>query len=140
MFQEHNDLPWQGGSPGLAQQTMSLASEDLSEEERSIFQPFTRESLAAIEQRIAVEHAKQKELEKKRAEGEVSLVACIPSCFVVCKAHKFCYIMSYTRKPCGEPIGYATIVQDPGVFSWLKNNTQQSLRQRSQESFHCFWN
>lgn len=51
---------------------MSLASEDLSEEERSIFQPFTRESLAAINQRIAQENAKQKELEKKRAEGEVS--------------------------------------------------------------------
>lgn len=71
LFQEHNDLPWRGGSPGLAQQTMSLASEDLSEEERSIFQPFTRESLAAINQRIAQENAKQKELEKKRAEGEV---------------------------------------------------------------------
>ncbi|XP_054288733.1 sodium channel protein para-like isoform X6 [Macrosteles quadrilineatus] len=50
---------------------MSIASEDVSEEERSLFQPFTRESLAAIEARIAAEHAKQKELEKKRAEGEV---------------------------------------------------------------------
>ncbi|XP_043259145.1 sodium channel protein para [Colletes gigas] len=40
------------------------------EEERSLFRPFTRESLAAIEARIAKEHAKQKELEKKRAENE----------------------------------------------------------------------
>ncbi|XP_076621090.1 sodium voltage-gated channel paralytic isoform X34 [Colletes latitarsis] len=40
------------------------------EEERSLFRPFTRESLAAIEARIAKEHAKQKELEKKRAESE----------------------------------------------------------------------
>lgn len=43
-----------------------------SEEERSIFRPFTRESIAAIETRIAEEYAKQKELEKKRAEGEVT--------------------------------------------------------------------
>lgn len=50
---------------------MSDASDSLSEEERSLFRPFTRESLAAIETRIAEEHAKQKELEKKRAEGEV---------------------------------------------------------------------
>lgn len=52
---------------------MSVASEDISEEERSLFRPFTRESLQAIEARIAQEYAKQKELEKKRAEGEVSL-------------------------------------------------------------------
>ena len=50
---------------------MSVASDSLSEEEHSIFHPFTRESLQAIEARIAEEHAKQKELEKKRAEGEV---------------------------------------------------------------------
>ncbi|GLH13424.1 Uncharacterized protein GBIM_17994, partial [Gryllus bimaculatus] len=50
---------------------MSEDSDSLSEEERSLFRPFTRESLAAIEQRIAEEYAKQKELEKKRAEGEV---------------------------------------------------------------------
>lgn len=46
-------------------------SDALSEEERSLFRPFTRESLTEIEARIAEEHAKQKELEKKRAEGEV---------------------------------------------------------------------
>ncbi|XP_012272837.1 sodium channel protein para isoform X4 [Orussus abietinus] len=50
---------------------MSEDSNSVSEEERSLFRPFTRESLAAIETRIAEEHAKQKELEKKRAEGEV---------------------------------------------------------------------
>ncbi|XP_076238669.1 sodium voltage-gated channel paralytic isoform X6 [Calliopsis andreniformis] len=44
-------------------------SDSVSEEERTSFRPFTRESLAAIEARIAEEHAKQKELEKKRAEG-----------------------------------------------------------------------
>ncbi|XP_076763437.1 sodium voltage-gated channel paralytic isoform X22 [Xylocopa sonorina] len=48
---------------------MSEDSDSVSEEERSLFRPFTRESLAAIEARIAEEHAKQKELEKKR-EGE----------------------------------------------------------------------
>ncbi|XP_050562496.1 sodium channel protein para isoform X35 [Spodoptera frugiperda] len=50
---------------------MSEDLDSISEEERSLFRPFTRESLAAIEARIAEEHAKQKELEKKRAEGEV---------------------------------------------------------------------
>lgn len=50
---------------------MSEDSDSISEEERSLFRPFTRESLAAIEARIAEEYAKQKELEKKRAEGEV---------------------------------------------------------------------
>ncbi|KAJ8923861.1 hypothetical protein NQ315_010443 [Exocentrus adspersus] len=49
---------------------MSVASDSFSEEEVSLFRPFTRESLAAIEARIAEEYAKQKELEKKRAEGE----------------------------------------------------------------------
>ncbi|XP_026827717.1 sodium channel protein para isoform X17 [Ooceraea biroi] len=50
---------------------MSEDSDSISEEERSLFRPFTRESLAAIEARIAEEEAKQRELEKKRAEGEV---------------------------------------------------------------------
>ncbi|XP_024936090.1 sodium channel protein para isoform X10 [Cephus cinctus] len=49
---------------------MSEDSDSISEQERSLFRPFTRESLAAIESRIAEEYAKQKELEKKRAEGE----------------------------------------------------------------------
>ncbi|XP_015185094.1 PREDICTED: sodium channel protein para isoform X1 [Polistes dominula] len=49
---------------------MSEESDSITEEERSLFRPFTRESLTAIEARIAEEHAKQKELEKKRAEGE----------------------------------------------------------------------
>lgn len=55
---------------------MSEDSDSVSEEERSLFRPFTRESLAAIEARIAEEHAKQKELEKKRAEGEVRTRPC----------------------------------------------------------------
>ncbi|XP_055696013.1 sodium channel protein para isoform X46 [Lutzomyia longipalpis] len=49
---------------------MTEDSNSSSEEERSLFRPFTRESLAAIEARIAEETAKLKELEKKRAEGE----------------------------------------------------------------------
>uniref|UniRef100_T1GPH1 Uncharacterized protein n=1 Tax=Megaselia scalaris TaxID=36166 RepID=T1GPH1_MEGSC len=50
---------------------MTEDSDSISEEERSLFRPFTRESLVAIEARIADEQAKQKELERKRAEGEV---------------------------------------------------------------------
>lgn len=50
---------------------MSDDSSSLLEEERSLFRPFTRESLLAIEARIADELEKQKELEKRRAEGEV---------------------------------------------------------------------
>ncbi|KAK0084025.1 hypothetical protein PV325_007766 [Microctonus aethiopoides] len=48
---------------------MSEDSDSISEE-RSLFRPFTRESLSAIETRIAEELAKQKELEAKRAQGE----------------------------------------------------------------------
>lgn len=51
---------------------MTEDSDSLSEEERSLFRPFTRESLQAIKARIAEENEKQKELERKRAEGEVS--------------------------------------------------------------------
>ncbi|XP_011689749.1 PREDICTED: sodium channel protein para [Wasmannia auropunctata] len=49
---------------------MSEDSDSISEEERSLFRPFTRESLAAIETRIAEEEARQKELQQRRAEGE----------------------------------------------------------------------
>lgn len=48
-------------------------TDSLSDEEPSLFKPFTRESLKAIQARIAVEEAKLKELERKRAEGEVSI-------------------------------------------------------------------
>ncbi|XP_058166578.1 sodium channel protein para isoform X3 [Anopheles ziemanni] len=50
---------------------MTEDSDSISEEERSLFRPFTRESLQAIEARIADEEAKQRELERKRAEGEI---------------------------------------------------------------------
>lgn len=50
---------------------MSDDSSSLLEEERSLFRPFTRESLLAVEARIADELEKQKEIEKRRAEGEV---------------------------------------------------------------------
>ncbi|XP_042876667.1 sodium channel protein para-like isoform X16 [Penaeus japonicus] len=49
---------------------MSEESESLNEEERSSFRPFTRDSLAAIEARIAEENAKKNELQKKKEEGE----------------------------------------------------------------------
>ncbi|XP_053672771.1 sodium channel protein para [Anopheles nili] len=52
---------------------MTEDSDSISEEERSLFRPFTRESLQAIEARIADEEAKQRELERKRAEGEVKI-------------------------------------------------------------------
>ncbi|XP_031636806.1 sodium channel protein para isoform X42 [Contarinia nasturtii] len=42
----------------------------ISEEERCLFRPFTRESLVVIQGRIAEEQRKLKELERKRAEGE----------------------------------------------------------------------
>ena len=54
----------------------------LDEEERSIFQPFTRESLAAIEARIDEENAKKKELQKKKEEGEVSDNHCPTHLFI----------------------------------------------------------
>lgn len=66
---------------------MSEDLDSISEEERSLFRPFTRRSLAAIEARIAEEHAKQKELEKKRAEGEVSC----------CNTSILCYVLFVTR-------------------------------------------
>lgn len=42
----------------------------ISEEERCLFRPFTRESLTIIEGRIAEEVRRFKELERKRAEGD----------------------------------------------------------------------
>jgi len=51
---------------------MTEASEtESNEEERPIFCPYNRESLAASEARIAEEEAKKIELKKKREEGEV---------------------------------------------------------------------
>ncbi|KAL9871774.1 sodium channel protein para isoform X17 [Glossina fuscipes] len=49
---------------------MTEDSDSISEEERSLFRPFTRDSLVQIEKRIEIEHEKQKEFERKRAEGE----------------------------------------------------------------------
>lgn len=55
---------------------MPLSAEEidsiLSEEPRPIFRPFTRESLQAIKTRIAEDRLKKKELEQKRADGEVN--------------------------------------------------------------------
>lgn len=62
---------------------MSEESESLNEEERSVFRPFTRETLAAIEARIAEENAKKKELQKKKEEGEVSVPFAIYALFAI---------------------------------------------------------
>ena len=43
------------------------------EEDCPTFRPFTRESLAKIEARIEEVNEKKRELEKKRAEGEVNI-------------------------------------------------------------------
>ena len=45
-----------------------------TDDERPTFRPFTRESLAKIEARIQEHNAKTKDLERKRAEGEVRVV------------------------------------------------------------------
>ena len=51
---------------------MSEDSASITEDTRPPFRPFTRESMVAIQARISEEFAKKKELEKKRADGEVS--------------------------------------------------------------------
>ena len=51
---------------------MSVDSSESSDEDKPIFRPLTRDSLAQIQARIDSENAKKKELERKRAEGEVS--------------------------------------------------------------------
>ena len=50
---------------------MSVDTSGSSEEDKPIFRPLTRDSLAQIQARIDSEHAKKKELDRKRAEGEV---------------------------------------------------------------------
>jgi voltage-gated sodium channel type II alpha len=55
---------------------MSSDSGSITEDTRPPFRNFTRESLVAIQARISEEYAKKKELEKKRAEGEVRSKAC----------------------------------------------------------------
>ena len=52
-------------------QRMCSDTSGSTEEDKPIFRPLTRDSLAQIQARIDSEHAKKKELEKKRAEGEV---------------------------------------------------------------------
>lgn len=63
----------------IFQSLAEMADDDdsLSDEEPQLFRVFTRESLQAIHARIAVEQAKLKELERKRAEGEVSYITSI---------------------------------------------------------------
>ena len=52
---------------------MSVDSSESSDEDKPIFRPLTRDSLAQIQARIDSENAKKKELERKRAEGEVCI-------------------------------------------------------------------
>jgi len=51
---------------------MSSASGSIIHDTRPPFRPFTRDSLLQIQAKISEDYAKKKELEKKRAEGEVS--------------------------------------------------------------------
>ena len=51
---------------------MSVDTSGSSDEDKPIFRPLTRDSLAQIQARIDSEYAKKKELLRKRAEGEVS--------------------------------------------------------------------
>lgn len=74
---------------------MSEDLDSISEEEQSLFRPFTRDSLAVIEARIADEHAKQKELEKKRAEGEVRI-----KLLLLHHKLKQHYLLCHFKKPC----------------------------------------
>ncbi len=60
-----------------------------TEEDRPLFRPFTRESLAQVEARIQEENEKKKELEKKRAEGEVRTIAPVMQ-------HYLCHCTSYS--------------------------------------------
>lgn len=57
--------------------------DSLSDEEPQLFRVFTRESLQAIHARIAVEQAKLKELERKRAEGEVNYITCNDNVIII---------------------------------------------------------
>ena len=54
-------------------QRMSVDTSGSSDEDKPIFRPLTRDSLAQIQARIDSENAKKKELDRKRAEGEVRL-------------------------------------------------------------------
>lgn len=73
---------------------MSEDSDSITEEERSLFRPFTRESLAAIEARIAEEEARQREFQQRRAEGEVWMRPCA----LVARSRIYLYIsISYSR-------------------------------------------
>lgn len=56
----------------------------ISSEERCLFRPFTRESLVIVEGRIAEEVRKFKELERKRAEGDVVSIQKIIFPLLVC--------------------------------------------------------
>lgn len=78
---------------------MSEESESLNEEERSVFRPFTKESLSAIEARVAEENAKKKELQKKKEEGEVCGVALHAFCFILSGVQRFNPNLSFLIGP-----------------------------------------
>ena len=63
---------------------MSVDTSGSSDEDKPIFRPLTRDSLAQIQARIDSEHAKKKELLRKRAEGEVSVDVELGSVLAVC--------------------------------------------------------
>ena len=59
---------------------MSVDSSGSGEDDKPIFRPLTRDSLAQIQARIDSEHAKKKELDRKRAEGEVRSLTTASDC------------------------------------------------------------
>lgn len=118
---------------------MSEDSDSVSEEERSLFRPFTRESLAAIEARIAEEHAKQKELEKKRAEGEVGTRPCFFFIHVwrkMVSRHRFernlCWLADY------RDFFFLIFIFDLYKYSWIFHTIIYTyiLHDRRTISFH----
>ena len=64
-------------------QRMSVDSSGRGEDDKPIFRPLTRDSLAQIQARIDSEHAKKKELDRKRAEGEVRSLTTASDCLMI---------------------------------------------------------
>ena len=81
-----------------------------TDDERPTFRPFTRESLAKIEARIQEHNAKTKDLERKRAEGEVRVVLHQFSSIFFHKLYNFFLKNKKTRPPLSLNLIYATTI------------------------------
>lgn len=112
--------------------------ESLSEEERSLFRPFTRESLKAIEVRIAEENEKQKELERKRAEGEVRTRALHSTALLIhwslFSESRFLSVnidlKSFSNSPSESPLGPALVIVSNILLSYTNNRIIIETSQR----------